>query len=66
MASIVPDFPQKAKMLLGFNPLYRCISAVLRVLIFLLACDVSAILPGLLAGLHQHICILESVRGKDG
>lgn len=64
--SVMSDFLQKAVMLLGFNSLYWCISAVLRVLIFLLACDTGAILPRVLAGLHQHICILEYVRGKDG
>lgn len=38
---------------------------MLRVLIFLLACNVSGILPGLLAGLHQHFSILKSMRGED-
>lgn len=53
--SVVADFPQTAKKLLGFNPLCQCIFAVLRVLLFLLACNASAVLPGLLDGLHQHV-----------
>lgn len=56
----------RTKMLLGFNSLWWCISAVLTLLIVLLACDISTILPRSLAGLHQHRCIFISVRWKDG